>query len=89
MDYITTTNLRTQSSQLISTLKKGGSVSLIHRSKVVGVIKPKKEQKPFTKSDIDSLRQLAKDLHLPKTSYVERDRRYRVSLMEKYGKNIS
>ncbi len=89
MEYITTTNLRTQSSDLINTLKKGGSVSLIHRSQVVGVIKPKKESKALTKSDIDKLRQLAKTLNLPKISYTERDRRYRMQLMEKYGKNIS
>lgn len=89
MDSITTTNLRTQSSDLINTLKKGGVVSLIHRSKIVGVIKPKKEPKLLTKNDISRLKKLAKQLNLPKISYEEREKKYRKHLMNKYGKGIS
>lgn len=43
----------------------------------------------ITKADINKLKQLAKDLNLPKTSYKEREKRYRKHLMDKYGKNIS
>ncbi len=89
MDYITTTNLRTQSSKLVDTLKKGGTVSLIHRSKVIGVIKPEKEPKVMTRANIDKLKKLAEELNLPKTSYKEREKRYRKHLMEKYGKGLS
>jgi len=89
MEFITTTNLRTQTSKLINTLKKGGSVSLIHRSKVVGVIKPKKQPKPLTDKDIKLLKKLAESLNLPKMSYKEREKIYREHLMNKYGKNIS
>lgn len=89
MDSITTTNLRTQSSDLINTLKKGGVVSLIHRSKIVGVIKPKKEPKLLTKNDIFKLKELAKQLNLPKISYEERERKYKEHIMNKYGKGIS
>ena len=89
MDYITTTNLRTQSSELVDTLKKGGVVSLIHRSKVVGVIKPKKTPKALTKTDINQLKNLAENLNLPKISYEKRGRMYRKHLMGKYGKSLS
>ena len=89
MNYITTTDLRTKSSELIETLKKGGSVSLIHRSEIVGEIKPRYDAKPLTKKDIEKLKRLAKKLNLPKLSYKEREVRYRKHLMEKYGKSLS
>lgn len=86
MDYITTTNLRTQSSKLVETLKKGGVVSLVHRSKVVGVIKPQKDPKPFNAKEF---KKLAEELNLPKTTYAEREKIYRKRMMEKYGKGLS
>ena len=89
MNYITTTQLRTHSSQLIDLLKKGADVSLIHRSKVVGTIKPSKKIKIFTKESILKLKKLARELNLPELSYEEREKRYRKHLMEKYGKNLS
>lgn len=89
MDYVTTTGLRTQSPQLVKTLKKGGTVSLIHRSKIVGVIKPQEQPKILTKSGIELLKKLAEELNLPKTSYKQREKIYRKHLMEKYGKGIS
>lgn len=89
MDYITTTDLRTKSSELIETLKRGTSVSLIHRSRVVGEIKPKRDAKPLTKRGIAQLKNLANKLNLPKTTYVQREKLYRKHLMEKYGKGLS
>ena len=89
MNYISTTNLRIQSRKLIQALKRGESVSLIYRSKVVAEIRPKKESKPLTRADIKKLRQLAEALNLPKTTYKERERRYRKHLTEKYGKGLS
>jgi len=87
MNYITTTDLRTKTSQLISELKKGSRISLIHRSKVVGIIEPAApEPKPF---DAFKFNQLAKKLNLPKTTYAQRERIYRAHLMKKYGKGIS
>ena len=87
MDYITTTNLRTQSSKLVNELKKGNSVSLIHRSKIVGVIKPASpEGKPF---DVEKLKKLAKRLNLPKTTYQEREKAYKAHLEKNYGKGLS
>jgi hypothetical protein len=90
MDYITTTQLRTDSPRLLEALLAGRSVDLIHRSKMVGEIRPKKQSpKIMTKKDIQDLIALAKKMNLPKLSYKERDKRYRARLMEKYGKSIS
>lgn len=89
MNYITTTQLRTKTTDLVSELKKGKKVSLIHRSRVVGEIRPKMEAKTLTKKDISELKKLAVQLNLPKTSYRERERRYRKHLMEKYGQHLS
>ncbi len=90
MDYITTTDLRTKSSQLVDALKSGLSVPLIHRSEIIGEIKPKKKTVyPLTQADIDELKKLARELNLPKTSYKEREQIYRKHLLERYGKNLS
>ncbi len=86
MDYITTTDLRTKSPQLIDTLKNGMSVSLIHRSRVIGKIQPVQEAKPF---DAKAFFKLVNSLHLPKTTYSQREKIYRKHLTEKYGKGIS
>lgn len=89
MEYITTTQLRTKSSQLVNSISKGDTVSLVHRSRVIGEIRPKKEAKALTKTDIKHIQQLAAKLNLPKTSYKERERIYRKHLMAKYGKGLS
>lgn len=88
MDYITTTDLRTKSSQLVDSLKKGKSVELIHRSRVIGKIEPAKaEPKLFDAKEFIRLRKklgLFEDL-----SDREREARYRKHLEAKYGKNLS
>ncbi|MEK7558893.1 MAG: hypothetical protein AAB521_01140 [Patescibacteria group bacterium] len=90
MNYITTTDLRTKSSQLVASLQSGMEISLIHRSKIVGVIKPvQKSAKPLTQEGINDLTKLARKLNLPKISYKEREKIYRKHLMEKYGKSLS
>lgn len=87
MKYITTTSLRTQSSKLVQALQQGSSVSLIHRSKVIGVIEPAKaEGKEF---DVEGFKKATADLNLKPTTYEERDRIYRQRLEEKYGKRVS
>lgn len=87
MDYITTTNLRTKSSELVKTLTKGGQVSLIHRSKVVGIIKPAPpEGKPF---DLERFKRAINNLNLPKTTHAQREKIYRTHLEKKYGKGLS
>ncbi len=87
MQLITTTELRTKTTELVKALREGRSVDLIHRSRVVGEIKPKiQDPKPF---DPDKVAEIAKKLNLPKLSYKERERRYRAHLMKKYGKDLS
>ncbi|OGD88427.1 hypothetical protein A3F45_02120 [Candidatus Curtissbacteria bacterium RIFCSPHIGHO2_12_FULL_41_17] len=87
MQVITTTELRTKSKELVKVLQEGRSVDLIHRSRVVGEIRPKiYDPKPF---DPDKFAKIAKQLNLPKLSYKERERRYRAHLMKKYGKGVS
>lgn len=87
MQYITTTDLRTKSKELIMILQSGQSVNLVHRSKVVGEIKPRiYDPKPFNP---DEFAKVAKKLNLPKLSYQEREKRYRSHLMKKYGQSLS
>lgn len=87
MNYLTTTQLRTKSSALIDMLLAGESVELIHRSKIIGEIMPKKpEGKIF---NAKRMLKLAEKMNLPKLSYEERERRYRRHLEKKYGKSIS
>lgn len=40
MQTITTTELRTKTSKLVAALKAGKRVTLIHRSKIIGVFRP-------------------------------------------------
>lgn len=87
MNYLTTTQLRTKSSALIDMLLAGESVELIHRSKIIGEIMPKKPgEKIF---NAKRMLELAEKMNLPKLSYKEREKRYRQHLEKKYGKNIS
>lgn len=57
MQFITTTELRTQSKKLVKTLQEGNSVYLIHRSKVIAIIIPKNDPQPF---DSDKVRKIIK-----------------------------
>ncbi len=87
MDYITTTQLRTESPRLIEALLAGESIELVHRSKIIGEVKPKRvEEKVF---NAKKMLELARKMNLPKLSYEEREKRYRRHLEKKYGKNIS
>ena len=89
MNYITTTQLRTKTSQLVNSLKKGTRVSLIHRSKVVGVIEPAKstEAPPI---NVEEFRKFLKSIKpkkiIPRS---QREKVYREHLEKKYGKSLS
>ena len=85
MQVITTTELRTKSSELVETLTRGQTVTLIHRSKVIGKVEPAYEPKPFDAKKFDlSL----KSFTLPKTTSAQREKIYRSHLLKKYGKGI-
>lgn len=87
MNLITTTELRTQIPKVIATLLAGRSVELIHRSKVIGEIKPKMRiPKPF---DPDRFISAVSKLNLPKLSDKQLEKNYRKHMMSKYGKGLS
>lgn len=89
MNYITTTDLRTKSSELVEALKRGDSVSLIHRSKVIGDITPARvsEAPPV---NVEAFRKFLKSIKpksiIPRS---QREKVYRAHLEKKYGKGIS
>lgn len=90
MDVITSTEIRTKMPHVIETLLHGGTIELVHRSKIVGEIRPKKtDQKIMTKRRIQELMRLAKAMNLPKLNYKQREENYRRHMMEKYGKGLS
>jgi antitoxin (DNA-binding transcriptional repressor) of toxin-antitoxin stability system len=88
MKYISTTELRTKSSELIEGLKAGESVNLIHRSEVVGVITPFSDESPAPSPEAlqDFLRLAASSRS---TSRKEREQAYHTHLSKKYGEGIS
>jgi hypothetical protein len=70
----------------VEALKNGDSVTLIHRSEVVGVINPPQpEPKRF---DPEAFQKAIDKLNLPKTSYKQREKNYRAHLEAKYGKAV-
>lgn len=83
---ISTTDLRTKVPLLLQALTRGESVELIHRSKVVGEIKPKMRiPKPFNPEHF--LKTVAR-LNLPRLSQKQMERNYRDHMMKKYGKGL-
>jgi len=88
MNYITTTDLRTKTSKLKDSLKRGESTYLLHRSRVIGVVEPYEQ-----KEVIATAEKLKKFVSLfpkgPKVSYKKRKEIYLKHLKEKYGKSLS
>lgn len=88
MQYITFTQLRTQSNNLAKALSRGEEVKLIRRSIVVGRIMPDRD------ADIKAInaKKLAAKINalsLPSLSFREIDRRYRTAMLKKHGQDIS
>ncbi len=88
MNYITTTQLRTNTTNLVNALMAGHSVQLIHRSQVLGVISPP-ENKPAQPFDGEKYLEETKGMVTKKYTQKQRDKNYRDYIMGKYGKNIS
>ncbi len=86
MQIITTTELRTKSKELVKTLKQGKSVSLIHRSKVIGILKPEVEiKKPLVLDQLKQIELLLTQIRPKKLiPQSKRDIVYRKNLEEKY-----
>lgn len=88
MNYITTTQLRTQTPTLLDALRAGHSIQLIHRSSLVATISPIVIQ-PAKVFNAERFGKLVDKYNLPKTTPAEREKRYRDHLMKKYGKHLS
>ncbi len=88
MNYLNTSDLRKKTLVLRDSLKRGESVYLLHRSKVIGIVEPY-EQEP----KVATLAQLRKVVALlstgKKISYTKRKEIYLKHLTDKYGKDIS
>ena len=87
MNLITTTELRTRTSELVNFLLAGESVNLIHRSKIIGEITPAKEK--GKKFNAKEFQKIVDRLNLQRLSYKQRERNYRTHLLKKYGKGLS
>ncbi|OIP87734.1 hypothetical protein CO009_00200 [Candidatus Shapirobacteria bacterium CG_4_8_14_3_um_filter_35_11] len=87
MDYISTTNLRTQISRIIDTIEMGQSIDVFRRSKLIGRFIPI-ESEDTPKLDFVELVK-----SFPKTSksmtVKQMDVIYRKEMMKKYGKYLS
>lgn len=82
MNYITSTELRTKTSEVMRTLQNGGSIRLIHKSKVIGEITPTPSPvKPFdSEKFLLALKGLKPKKLIPRK---DRDKIYRKHLEEK------
>jgi antitoxin (DNA-binding transcriptional repressor) of toxin-antitoxin stability system len=88
MNYITTTQLRTKTSNLVDMILAGQSIQLIHRSSPVATISPIITQ-PIKIFNAERFGKLVDKYNFPKTTPAERESRYRDHLMKKYGKHLS
>lgn len=88
MQYITFTQLRTKSNKLAKTLEKGEEVKLIRRSEVIARVIPEKETEEKT-INAKKLEDKIQKLDLPRLTFKEIDRMYRVAMMKKHGQGLS
>lgn len=87
MQIITTTQLRTKTKELVKVLQEGRSIDLIHRSKIVGEIRPKiYDPKPF---DAHKFAKIVKKLNFPSLTSKQIEARYKAAMIKKHGKSIS
>lgn len=85
MNYLTTTQLRTQTSKLVETLKKKGTISLIHRSEIIGTIIPIQKE-PVKITDVKAFEKFLSQIRPSKLiPRLDREKIYRQRLIKKYG----
>ena len=87
MNYITTTQLRTQTSAFVEALLAGKSIDLIHRSKNLGTLtlelsSPKKTNHQRLENNIELLK-------LPYLTPAQIKNNYHDYMTKKYGQSIS
>lgn len=86
MNYITTTQLRTQTPDLLEALLYGQSVDLIHRSKPVATISPKKVS--TKKFNAKRFMEIVKRLNFTPATDEQIEKRYRTAMIKKHGEYI-
>jgi antitoxin (DNA-binding transcriptional repressor) of toxin-antitoxin stability system len=86
MNIITTTELRTKTTKLVEALLRGRSVNLVHRSRIIGKIKPIDE--PIKKFDAKKFKKIVEKLNLPHLTNKEIERRYRKAMVKKHGEYL-
>ena len=85
MEYITATELRTKTKELVKFLKNGNSTNLVYKSKIVGIVSPIKEKRP--KVVDQHFIEIMKKMSTNKvTTKRQREQTYRKHLMDKYGR---
>lgn len=83
LQTITTTELRTKSRLLVDSIKYGGSVRLLHRSRIIATIKPRNT---FIKLfNTKGFSQIVSKLNLTPLSSSQIKDRYQKHLLKKYG----
>ncbi len=88
MQYITFTQLRTESNSLAKTLEKGEEVRLIRRSVIVGRVIPENDTKIKT-INAKKLEAKINKLNFPSLTLKEIDRKYRIAMTKKHGQGLS
>ena len=86
MEFITTTQLRTQAPKILAQLKLGKSIRLVHRSKIVGSITPEINAKTFNP---ELFFEALRDLPPISVSSKQADKNYHEHIMKKYGQGLS
>ncbi len=86
MEFITMTQLRTHSPQILSQLNSGKSLRILHRSKVVGRIVPETEAASF---NYQVHQEILKSLPTLNITAKQARAKYRQHLKKKYGQGLS
>lgn len=87
MNYITSTQLRTQTSSFIESLMAGKSIDLIHRSQKVGTLTL--EPTLTHKTNHARLANNISKLNLPFLTKKEMEQNYKQKMLAKYGQSLS
>ena len=86
MNLITSTELRTKMPEVITTLLAGGTIDFIHRSRVIGEIKPVTRMgKSF---NAERMKKIIDKLNFEPLTTKQIEQRYRSYLMKRYGKYL-
>ena len=86
MNLITSTELRTKTNELVELLLNGEEVKLVHRSKIIAIVKPtKKSEIGF---DANTFMKITAKINHPILTDEEIDKRYREAMIKKHGKHL-